>query len=188
LPAAARHHAAGTNRHLEIPGHRSDLVAVISRTVPLRRTTLFLPLAAFTIAACDTTPRAKSTTLESQPHAADYYAKLYQRQLTEADPVPTQQALTCEVGRLERALGQAEAAIRVRGANDTIVLTPAEQKNSQRVAGLVGNRQYWADGPVCDALNKVADREVPLTRTAAAATPGTPPPTASTPPAKPPAP
>jgi hypothetical protein len=135
----------------------------------LRRRILLVALAVPAVVACDNTPRPQPTTLATQPHAADYYSKLLQQQLIDPDPVAIQQKLVCEAGRLSAALGPTEAALRMRGVGDSVVQTPAEQGNQKRVADRVGLFQYQMSGPVCDSLNAIAAREVPLPAGPAAA-------------------
>ncbi len=135
----------------------------------MRPTTSILLAAAgvLLLAACDTTPREQPTTVESQPHAADYYSQVLQRQLTEPDPVISQQQLVCEVGRMTKALGGKETALRVRGVTDSVVQTAGELANARRVAAKASTYEFEIAGPICDSLNVIAARIAPMTPTPA---------------------
>jgi len=117
------------------------------------------------LAACaEPPPKGPSRTLATYPHAADRYARLLRRQLTAPHPIDVQQEITCEMGRLADSLGGDEMQLRIAGVQDSIYRTPAARAARARVEKLIWGRSYEVNGPLCDSLNAIADREDPIVR------------------------
>ncbi len=67
--------------------------------------------------------RAPSRSVAQYPHAADRLIRLVRRQLSDVDPVRTEQEAICETDRMALALGYDEASARIRTALDTAYRT-----------------------------------------------------------------
>jgi len=82
---------------------------------------LLMPL--FAPGACKRPARDASRTnprsVEQYPHAVDRFMRLVRKQLSDSDPVSVEQQMMCESERVSRALGAAEAEVRIRTALDT---------------------------------------------------------------------
>ena len=96
------------------------------------------------------------------PRAADRFMMLIRRQLTDADPVQTEQEINCEGERMVRALGPGEAAARIRSALDTAYPHHRDSVALVRVGRMLGGLSFGADPDVCDSLIAAADRVDPI--------------------------
>ena len=119
----------------------------------------------FSLLACrEAPPRGPSRTVATHPHAADRYARLLRRQLTDSNLVAVQEQLSCEAARLAEALGPEEATLRIIGVEDSTYRTPADRAARARVDEIISGRSYEVYGASCDSLNAVADREDPIVK------------------------
>lgn len=96
------------------------------------------------------------------PHAADRLIRLVRRQLSDADPVRTEQEAICETERMALALGYEEAGVRIRTALDTAYLTARDSLAFGRVERLLGGQTLGTGDHVCDSVIAAADREDPI--------------------------
>ncbi|HKV52982.1 MAG TPA: hypothetical protein VJO52_17425 [Gemmatimonadaceae bacterium] len=96
------------------------------------------------------------------PHAADRFARLMRRQLSDVDPVLTEQQIICEGERIAITLGDAEASLRIRTALDTAYRTARDSSAFARVERLLGGHSFGTGDHVCDSLIAAADREDPI--------------------------
>ena len=124
---------------------------------------------ALLIACSEPPPQGPPRTLATYPHAADRYARLLQRQLTDSNPIEVQQELSCEAGRLVDVLGGDEMRLRITGVEDSVYRTPAARAARARVEEIVSGRSYEVGGALCDSLNAIADREDPIVKVAPSA-------------------
>jgi len=106
--------------------------------------------------------RGSSTTVSDQPHATDRYARLLRRQLTDSDPLAVEREITCEVGRIAAAFGGDEAKRRLRPVDDSIVRSAHDRHRYYEIDSMRAFRSFEIGGPLCDSLNAIADREVPV--------------------------
>jgi hypothetical protein len=93
------------------------------------------------------------------PRAADRLIGLVRRQLSDANPVRTEQEVICETERLAAALGYEEASARVRGALDTAYRDRRDSLALERVGRMLGGQALGTGDGVCDSLNAAANRE-----------------------------
>ncbi len=132
-----------------------------------------LVLLGLLLTACgEPRPKGPSHTLTTYPHAADRYARLLRRQLSDSNPIALQQQLSCEAARLIDSLGPDEMQLRVAGVEDSVYRTPAARAARTRVDQVISGRSYEVGGPVCDSLNAIADREDPIVKVEPKATTG----------------
>lgn len=96
------------------------------------------------------------------PHAADRFMLLARKQLSEADPTLVEQEMMCEGERMSRALGAAEAAVRISGALDTAYRNHNDSVALERVSRALAGRVLGTGGHVCDSLIAAADRTDPI--------------------------
>jgi hypothetical protein len=113
----------------------------------------------FALAAC----RESSTTVSNQPHAADHYARLLRRQLTDSDPKAVQQAITCEMGRIDWAFGGDESRRRLKPVRDSVFRRVEDRRRFNEIDSMLAGQTFEVNGTLCDSLNALANREVPLT-------------------------
>jgi hypothetical protein len=111
---------------------------------------------------CGDAPPERPTTLGRYPHAMDRLARLMRAEFTSADPVEVEQAIRCEITRVQRVLGD-DFRIRQRLLVDSL-----HQEYAAEQFNLVGQRLAAAptpsgDAPACKAINEDAEREAPLT-------------------------
>jgi hypothetical protein len=87
-----------------------------------------------------------------------------QRELTDTNPVPTAQLISCEIARLGDAFGSDEMQRRMYSAEDSILKTPALRARADSVDAKLGgpDGSYEIAGPLCDSLNAIANREDPI--------------------------
>ncbi len=117
------------------------------------------------LAACsEPLPKGPAKSVKSYPNAADRYARLLRRQLSDSDPVDLQQELSCEQWRLSQALGVDDALLRVAAVRDTVLAAPDARAAHARVQRMVAGRSYEVGGALCDSLNVIADREDPIVK------------------------
>jgi hypothetical protein len=117
------------------------------------------------LAACgEPLPKGPARTLTTYPDAADRYARLKRRQLSDSNPVAIQEQVMCEIARMGRALGPDEVQLRIAGVEDSLYRTPADRAARARVDAIVSGRSYEVSGPLCDSLNAIADREDPIVK------------------------
>lgn len=125
---------------------------------------LVVGLAALAVACAEPRPKGLARTVASQPHAADRYARILERQLTDSNAQALEQERVCEFARMSVALGVDEAELRAYGVEDTVYRTPDARARHAKVRTAVSGRSYETSGPVCDSLNAIADREAPLAK------------------------
>jgi hypothetical protein len=113
---------------------------------------------AFAFAGC----RGSSTTVSDQPHATDRYARLLRRQLADSDPMAIQRELACEVGRIASAFGGDESKRRLRPVRDSIARSARDRQRYYEIDSMLASRFFEVGGRLCDSLNAMANREVPL--------------------------
>lgn len=87
---------------------------------------------------------------------------LVRKQLSDADPVRTEQEMMCEGERMSRALGATEAAARISGALDTAYRTHDDSLALERVSRALAGRVLGTGDHVCDSLIAAADRTDPI--------------------------
>lgn len=100
--------------------------------------------------------------VKKYPHAADRFVRLMRRQLSDVDPVRTEQEAVCETERMALALGDKEAARRVRTALDTTYTTARDSLAFGRVDRALAGHSFGTGDHVCDSLIAAADREEPI--------------------------
>lgn len=106
--------------------------------------------------------RAPSRSVAQYPHAADRLIRLVRRQLSDVDPVRTEQEAICETDRMALALGYDEASARIRTALDTAYRTARDSFALGRVERILGGHSLGDGDHVCDSLIAAADREEPI--------------------------
>jgi hypothetical protein len=114
--------------------------------------------------ACDHMPFARPKTLRTLPHATDRYARLLVAQLSDADPLPGEQEIACELVRLIRGLGETEATLRTDAIEDSVYRTPEAKARRHAIERATRGHSFEVGGPLCDSLRAVGDREAPLKR------------------------
>jgi hypothetical protein len=125
-------------------------------TPPEMTRSLRVLILTFALADC----RGSSTTVSDQPHATDRYARLLRRQLTDSDPMMVHRAISCEVGRIAAIFGGAETKRRLKPVRDSIVRS--NRRRDYQIDSILASHTFEVSGPLCDSLNAIADREVPL--------------------------
>ena len=104
--------------------------------------------------------RGSSTTVSNQPHAADRYARLLRRQLTDGDPMAVHREISCEVGRIAAMFGGDETKRRLTPVRDSIVRS--DRRRDYQIDSILAGHTFEVSGPLCDSLNAIANREAPL--------------------------
>lgn len=111
-------------------------------------------------------PAGPSTTLADQPHALDHYSTLLQRELTDPDPVAVHQEISCEVGRIGCAFGTDEGRRRLGGVEDSVFRSADARAKFARVEDVLVGHDFGVDGAICDSVNAIWNKQLPLTPTA----------------------
>lgn len=88
--------------------------------------------------------------------------RLVRRQLSDVDPVRTEQEVICETERMGRTLGYEEAGVRIRSALDTAYRSTHDSLALGRVERELGGHSLGDGDHVCDSLIAAADREEPI--------------------------
>ncbi|HXE61406.1 MAG TPA: hypothetical protein VN607_11905 [Gemmatimonadaceae bacterium] len=96
------------------------------------------------------------------PHAIDRFIGLVRRQLSDVDPLQTEQELTCESERIARSLGGAEALARIRTALDTAYPRRSDTVALGMLEQHLAGHSFGAGNHVCDSLIAAANREEPI--------------------------
>lgn len=122
----------------------------------------FVALASVACGTRESPPRVPSASVAAYPHATDRLYRLYRRQLTDSNPFPTEQAIACERRRIRIALGSDEGWARTTAVFDTVFRTPADRAAHERAQARLTNAVVYLGGEVCDSLDAVAQRELPL--------------------------
>lgn len=106
--------------------------------------------------------RARARSLEQYPRAADRFILLVRKQLWDPDPVSVEQQMMCESERMSRALGAAEAEVRILTALDTAYLHHDDSVALERVGRALAGHVLGTGNDVCDSLIAAADRTDPI--------------------------
>jgi hypothetical protein len=115
--------------------------------------------------ACGDPPPKRPTTLDRYPRAMDRLARLMRAEFSSPDPVAVEQAIRCEIVRLQRVLGD-DFSVRQRLLVDSLHQEFAAEQFNQLGQRLAAAPTPSGDAPACKAINEEAEREVPLANAA----------------------
>jgi len=96
------------------------------------------------------------------PQATVWLEKLILRQLTEDEPMPTFNAIVCEIGRLGDVFGLEESLRRYDVVMDTLFRTRERREAQQRLQQRLDGQILEGPGPHCIPLDSVADILYPI--------------------------
>ena len=114
------------------------------------------------IACAPPQPKGPARTVASHPRALDRYARLLRGELADTNTRSVHQEMACEQQRLFDALGGEEMVIRTNSVEDSIFPTRADRLKRDAIRNRLAGTSFQLDGPVCDSLRRIADREDPI--------------------------